>query len=473
MTDLKYKSLSKEELDYAMENLSFKKEPRWHQKVSLAFAVGRSRIAYFHGIGTGKTPSALFTAQMWERNRILVVCPISAINAWVTLTPEFSDFDLNVIDGTRDNRRRKLNEDKNVCVINYEGLKSVYGTMQKDQSSGKRSWGIDLSKFVDKFDCIIFDEIHRCSNYKSLQSRICFELSRRSKTVIGLSGTPVDKSLLDLFNIYQVLDLGRTLGNSFFLYRNKYFYKAGFNWKTKNGKRDEILSKLSDSTICFTRDECTDLPELQEVDLWLNPDSEFLNLQKAIVEDDSTSDGKKVSALRQIPSGFVYKGDGYKDGYTQLKSTKLDALIEIIKDIDLPIIVFYHYRATYEMISSLLKREKIKSVCAIGGQNPNDRQEEINKFKSGKFKVMLAHQNCASEGFDATIAKTLVFFSTVASPKIRSQCIGRIWRSGQTEKSLVINLLLRKSTDWVAIKSRNDRTSMVKEVTSFIRGYHK
>jgi len=85
---------------------------------------------------------------------------------------------------------------------------------------------------------------------------------------------------------------------------------------------------------------------------------------------------------------------------------------------------------------------------------------------------MIAHPMCASEGFDGTVANVVVFFDPIASTKIRDQCIGRVYRKGQKEKSLVINLLLKKSVDKTTVDSRNNRSSLVKGVMKFIHEYH-
>lgn len=450
--------------------------------VSLVFASGRSRVAYFHGIGTGKTPCALYTLQMWGCKKILVVCPVSAFDPWDEAIPKFTDFTHQLITGGKESKRNKIDVGADISVINYEGLKSLYADFVLCPDGKSRKWVLNTSKFVDKFDGIVFDEVHNSSNYRSLQSAICVELSRRATHVIGLSGTPIDKSLLDLFNIYHAIDLGRTLGNNFYQYRNKNFYQAGFTWKTKDGKYEEILSKLSDSTISFTRDECVDLPELQEVDLWLDPSDEFIKIQEDVIDgkplgiallDPNKRDGKKISILRQIPSGFLYLKDGHKDGYVLLKSNpKLDALNDIINSTDSKMIIFYQYVAECEIIRSLLKDRGIKFVEINGDQKIENRRSEIHKFKDGKYQIMLAHQRCASEGFDGTAANVVIFFSPIASPKVREQCIGRVWRSGQTEKSLVINLMLKRSVDKTVAKSRDDRTSMVRSVKEFIRGHH-
>ena len=80
---MNYKSLTKEDLLYLFEDEEFQTPPMKHQLASLAFAIdGRDRVCFWHGIGTGKTLVALYTALLWGCKRIFVVCPNSVTKVW-------------------------------------------------------------------------------------------------------------------------------------------------------------------------------------------------------------------------------------------------------------------------------------------------------------------------------------------------------------------------------------------------------
>lgn len=481
---LDYKNLSDEELNYILNGIN----TQWlmhHQKVSLVFSATRDRVAYFHGIGTGKSVTALETIKLWGCKKVLIICPISAFDAWERDITKFTKFNYVFLNGSGEEKLEKINTKSNLYIINYDGLKCIYANFINSNKS-KRKWVIDKSKLIHNFDCIVFDEIHRCSAYNSLQSNICLELSRRTKKVIGMTGTPIDKSLLDLFNIYNVLDLGKSLGNNFFIYRNKYFSKSkyGYEWKVKKGKDIEILNRLRESTISFERNECFDLPELQEIDKWISPSDEFINIQNDIICGNSINfngeefiasrDQEKIAILRQLPSGFLYyKTKSGEHTHVLKNNPKINVLMDIINDTGSKIIVFHRYIETSKIIQNNLDKNSINYVIINGGQSSVNRVNEIRKFTLDQsIKVMIAHPTCASEGFDGTISNVVVFFDPVASIKTREQCIGRIHRKGQKEKSLVINLLLKKSVDKTTIESRNNRSSIVKGVMKFIHDYH-
>jgi len=474
-----YKSLTSEDLELIFKGVKFKVKPRWHQFVSLAFAldIRENRVSYLHGVGTGKTLCALFTAQLWECKRILVVCPTSAFGAWERDIPFGTYYSYVMLTGSGKDRKAKLREDKNVFVVNWEGLKTIFCKFEKG-----KGWKLDPFSLGEKFDCIIFDEIHRCKNHRTLQTRICYELSKRCPRVIGMTGSPVDRSLLELFNIYKVIDLGASLGVNFIRYRSAYFYKGGFEWCPKKGAEKKILSRISRITISFDRSECLDLPEIQEEILPIVPTEEFLRLQDLTIDDMPLVDSEvysgeisvRANRLRQLPNGFFYykTPENDKNVYYLESNPKIEALIDLINDTESKIIVFYQFVEERNLIEAALEKNNIFYRSVYGGQNQLDRISAIKEFSDMPSTLVLVAQiKCAAEGWDGTASNTIVYFSPIASPTWRTQCNGRIHRDGQSKKCLVIDFVMKGSIEERIVRNRGERFNLVEEVMSFIEEY--
>jgi SNF2 family DNA or RNA helicase len=307
--------------------------------------------------------------------------------------------------------------------------------------------------------------------------------------VIGLTGTPLDKSMLDLFNVYKVIDLGASLGPNFFAYRNKYFREAWHNWVPKDGCKDKILERLAPVTIAFDRKECFDLPDLQEDVKVITPTQEFLDIQDSIIGGKPIKiNGKEYvsekidpldgsckwdlsSKLRELPGGFLYFKEKDSNVAERLKSNpKLDALLDIIDDSHGKIIVYHSFVEAAGFVEERLRKHKVKFVPVRGGQKPADRQNAIKRFMTDtSVRVMLAHPVCASEGFDGSAANTVLFYDVIGSPRVRDQCVGRIYRKGQTRSCLVLELQLAKSIDSRIAANRKRDVSMVETVMDFLR----
>lgn len=485
MSTFDYKKLKKEELEFIFQGMDFGLLPMWHQLVSISFASEHDRVNFFHGVGTGKTLTSLWSAQLWKSKKILVVCPASAFSAWERDISKYTNYSFAFLTGSGRSRKSKLKKKKDIFIINYEGLKTIFCNLVKG-----KGWKINYKLFTHKFDCIILDEVHKCKSYKSLQSNICLQLSKMAKNVIGLTGTAIDNSLLEVFNIYKVVDLGQTLGTSFFTYRMKYFKPSFYDWVIKPGAEKQILNRMTKSTLSFNREECFDLPELQEIIKNVIPSEEFLKLQYDIVHgedivlnkttiqldtDNPTKDlTTKAHFLSELTRGFIYykNEEGEKRSYRLKKNPKIKTLIDILEDTSGKIIIFYHYTEEGNMIREELEKQKYKFSSIQGGQKPEERTKQVKKFiEDESVKCAVVQQTAGAEGWDGSVANVVIFFSPVASPKTRKQCAGRIHRKGQKNSCLVIDLVLKHSIDGRTLKNRSERFNFVQETMSYIQEF--
>lgn len=488
----------------------------------MAFAADKNRVGFWHDVGTGKTLAAYWTIQMWQCKCILVVCPGAALGSWMG-DSKWTDFTARIISGTTPERKEKIQGSQQISIVQYEWLKTLFSKLQQNvpkdevdperfgqhgtlyqcrqcnnrliRSEDKlcpicrsdkiravpREWTIDFNQFAQNFDCVVFDEIHRCNNEKSLQSQICFELSKRVHHVIGLSGTPVDKSLMELFHIHKVLDLGSTFGLNFWRFQFDHFKQENFEWVPREGSEETILRKWARVSLSFKREECFDLPECQEEVIRVPQSDDFVDLESRIIEkrpiqnvifpDPST----RANKLKQLTDGFIYltQEDGGKAVYRLKENPKLEALMEIL-DSGIKTIVFHEYTEVGEIIAEELQRRGIKFVRFKGGITPEERLAYENSFQTDpSCQVAIVQISAGSEGWNGFAAGMVVFYDIVASPKVRTQCIGRMLRSGQTKKTLVIELVMVYSINEITKMNQSERRSAVDDYMDYVRNYRR
>lgn len=487
--DFDFKSLTDAELGEIFADVNFSLKPMRHQYISLAFGMGKKRVSFLHDVGTGKTLCALYLSMLWRCGKTLVVAPASSFSSWRRDLRYHTEFSYSFIKGSGKERKKELKNEKDVHVITYEGLKTVYAKLVKGQG-----WIVQPDSFIHNFDNIIFDEDHKCANHESLQSTICYELSKRAEYAIGMTGTPIDKSYLELFNIYRVIDLGQSLGRNFFAYRFAHFDKRicgnkwgqgreWVEWDLKAGHEEEILDKISGVTISFSREECFDLPPLQKIFKFVHPSKQFLQFQQDIIEkkklflpDGTILKKGKIKAiafaLRELPSGFFYYGDDKKTCVLK-KNSKVEALLDLLDDSSSKIICFYTFVEERNILIRALKKAKVSYCEAYGGQNATEREIEITRFsKSLNARILVSQISVANSGYDAFVANVIVFFSPLSSPKLIKQCIGRAYRKGQEQSVLVITIVMEDSIEERVIVNRGERFDFVKETMSYIRDFH-
>lgn len=482
--DFNWKGLKFEDLKWAFEHMNFKRPPRWHQLVSLAFATDKSRVGLWHDVGTGKTLAAYWTVQMWGCKKILVICPGAALGSWIG-DSKWTDYKAQIISGTTSERKLKIGT-VDVSIVQYEWLKTIYARFSSRIRNGQRienskEWTINPGAFEQNFDCVVFDEIHRCNNEHSLQSKICLELSKRTNHVIGLSGTPVDKNLLELFHIHKVLDLGSTFGWNFWRFRFDNFKQEIFEWVPREGMEQAILKKWSKVSLSFKREECFDLPVCQEEVIKVQQSDEFTDLESRVIEKRPIHDvifldpSTQANKLKQLTDGFVYltQEDGEREVYRLKENPKLEALMEIL-DSGIKTLVFHEYTEVGEIIAEELQKRGIKFVRFKGGITPEERLSYENSFQTDpSVQVAIVQTKSASEGWNGFAAGLVVFYDVVFSPRTKSQCIGRMLRSGQTKKTLVIELVMGGTINEITKMNQAERRSDVEDYMQYMREYKK
>jgi len=474
LTSQQAKSLPIADIRDTLSPVTFMTTPMSHQARCLLWALERSRIAYWLDVGTGKTLLALYTAYLWDCNDVLVICPNSVIQTWIDQIKEHTDFTHTVLHGTADERRRKLAARGNISIINYEGLRVLWGK-KKEKKYRPDMEAIDRSRF----DAVIVDECHRTKSSRALVSRIAMELSRRARNCIVMTGTPLTKDQKDLWSEMAVMDMGRSLGRNYWNFVRTYFKPAGFDWKLKRGSLEKILEKLKPNTIRYEREECFDLPERTYEQRRTYMTKEQTDLMASVIAQESGDDAAWTTTaalqcgnkLAQISGGFLY---GIDHKAKRLKSNpKLDELETLFDELTGKVIIYHHYAEEGRMIEALLRKLKIK-FCSARGEI-TDKDEQIMKFQKDKnVQVLVAHPSCGGEGINLQCASTMVFFSNGYHYALRVQAEGRIYRLGQKNRCLYIDIVADDGTgdgiDFRILRSLKTKDDAATAVLDYIRG---
>lgn len=496
VTQAEVKSLTLDDLEYIFgDKYAFQTTPRIHQYASILWALYRGESMFLHGIGTGKTLTAIYTSQVWDVDRVLVVCPTTVMKTWYDQIEEHTSYTYALLQG--EGRTRKMiveNDFSKFHIINYEGLRTVWGRKIDAVERGKKG-----SKYVpdhdainrSPYDCIIWDEFHRLKSWGALQTQISYALARYTNKRIMLSGTPLAKSIQDFWSELMILDDGKTLGDDQFVFLHTYMQRIEmesrgrkfYEWFPKKDATQKIIAKVAQVAIRYDVSECADLPDLIEQKRMVQPSEEQRKLRNAIVNDlkEELEEGKinlknvinKSAKLAQISGGFYY--DDVKQPVYLKTNPKADELIEMLMtEVQGKCIVYHNFIPTGRLIEERLRKAKIK-FCSLRGEVKN-KAKQINLFQHDeRYRVMVAHPKSGGEGLNFQVANVIIFFEQVYSGSIlRPQCIGRIWRSGQEEPCVVVDLLQEGkrgdlSIDEKIFSSARTKRDLAKEILDWIR----
>ncbi|MCM1441455.1 MAG: SNF2-related protein, partial [Roseburia sp.] len=190
--------------------------PYYYQEFAEQFILDHAEAGLLLDMGMGKTAVSLTAADKllndyFAVRKILVIAPLKP--ARETWPPEVQKWDhlrhlrLSLILGSKAERLAALDHDADIYIINRENV----------------VWLVDHFKSKWPFDMVIIDELSSFKSSKAQRFRALKKVRRYITRVVGLTGTPTPKGLLDLWPQMYLLDEGKALGKTLTGYRDTYF----------------------------------------------------------------------------------------------------------------------------------------------------------------------------------------------------------------------------------------------------------
>ena len=418
-----------------------------YQQYATEFIVNHPIAAIFLDMGMGKTSLTLMAILQlifyrFEVCKVLIIAPLRvAKNTWsaeIEKWDELKDLRYSIVVGTAKERRKALEADADIYIINRENLQ----------------WLIEKSGVPFDFDMVVIDELSSFKNWQAQRFKAIMKIRPKVERIIGLTGTPSSNGLMDLFAEFKVLDMGERLGRFIGQYRLNYFKPDRINgpivysYKLLPGAEEKIYDRISDITISMKAADYLDMPELisNEYPVYLDAEEmeKYESLKKDLIlstpehEVTAANAAALVNKLSQMANGAVYTDD---ENTITFHEKKLDALEDIIESANgKPILVAYWFKHDYTRIVERLKRIGV-------GYMKIDSDESISKWNNREIPVALIHPASAGHGLNLQQGgNTMVWFGITWSLELYQQCVCRLYRQGQTEGTVTIIHLVSKGT---------------------------
>ena len=137
--------------------------------------------------------------------------------------------------------------------------------------------------------------------------------------------------------------------------------------------------------------------------------------------------------LCQLANGAIYSDYG---DTIEFHVRKLDALEDLIEAAnEKPILVAYWFRHDLQRIKKRFTVREIKS------------SQDIADWNAGKISVAVIHPASAGHGLNLQSGgSTLIWFGLTWSLELYQQTNARLWRQGQSSKTVIIMHLITKGT---------------------------
>ena len=432
-----------------------KYNPHNYQKYAIDFILEHPIAAILLDMGMGKT-SIVLTAIMeliydrFEVNKVLIIGPLRvARTTWpeeIKKWEHLKGLRYSVVVGTAAERKAALKDDADVYIINRENV----------------PWLIEQSGMSFDYDMVVIDELSSFKSWQSKRFRSLMKVRPQVKRIVGLTGTPSSNGLMDLFAEFKVLDMGKRLGRFIGQYREWYFKPDRMNgpivytYKLLPGAEEAIYKKISDITISMKGTDYLDMPELISTEYKVYLDEEEKAKYQALKEELVLQlPGGEVTAanaaslsgkLSQLANGAIYDDDGSVNIFHQKKLDGLEDLIESANG--KPMLVAYWFKHDLYRITERLSQlgvhyEKLDSVASI------------QRWNKGQIDVGLIHPQSAGHGLNLQSGgNIMIWFGITWSLELYQQTVARLWRQGQTEKTVsVIHIVTDGTVDERILKA--------------------
>lgn len=393
-------------------------------------------------LGTGKTLSTLwaydYLRSIGEIHKALVVTPLSTLErTWADeIFHHFNHLEFAVLHGTRDKRLKLLDTERDLYLINHDGIKT--------------NGFLEAMAVREDIDLIIVDEIAQVARnagadrWKVLNKLVNKQVPRR---VWGLTGTPTPNAPTDAWAQVRLVN-PTNVPNYFGRFKDQVMRQVGpFQWVPRD-TAVQIVQQAMQPAVRYSREDCVDLPpvvyQTREVPLTPEQDKAYKEMVRHLrteVEEGevlAVNEAVKIAKLLQIACGVAYGPNG--EEITFPDNNRLAVLEEIIEEAGTKVIVFCPFVSALKHVADHL-RKNFSVEIIHGGVGKNERDRIFSFFqKTADPKVLVAQPAAMSHGLTLTAASTIVWYSAVTSNEIYEQACGRITRPGQKHTQFIVNI---------------------------------
>jgi len=444
------------------------------QKQGFIKYVDRSFGGILAAAGSGKSRLMVEIMKAQGCTSALIVCPLVVFSSWEEQFKKWAGWAVAWTNNSQKKIYYLKHDPAKIHIINFHALlnKEILETIMSIA-----------------FQWIVMDESHNIKNHKryTKQGANRLSIAGAALQIAGtaqrryiITGTPKEKTLLDLYTQITFLDHGKAFGSNFYQFRKLHFIK-GFgqygNWNPNPFTVEKIKSVIDDYCIIVKKEDLEGMPAIipKEHFIELSPAQvkQYKKLKKEAQIQVRLKCGTNVTItalfkiveilkLHQISGGAIKTEDG---PFYFKENPKLDYLFDCLKspETETPPVIFAQYKNEHTLIMDRAEKEGLVFGLIAGGKK--DRLITRDRFMAKELDALVVQQQAGGVGVDGlqTISRDLFFYSQGYSRTLREQALSRLQRGGATGPIVVNDLLClcegKRTMDHVimnAIKAKDE-----------------
>ncbi len=402
-------------------------------------------------MGLGKTIQTLVALDTISQTN-LVVCPKALTAQWAQeLKKVLPHRKCLILDRNNISHSTINKQDIFIYVVSY-------GTA--------REWDSIIQKKY--FDCIIFDEIQLLRNPKTHNRKSVKKLF--SRFCIGLSGTPLENRISDLWSVLDLV-LPGYLGSATEF--NDHY--AGQSGGISAAAARRLTARLKPVMLRRLKSQVArQLPKksVQCIECDMTPEQSAIYqeiAQKAaqLVVDETSYMSALTSLLRLRQAALDVRLLGLAaqmdDGQASGKQEVLHNLLEKCRNNDHKVLIYSSFRTVLQLLAAQLSTQSIP-FSYLDGQTEN-RQLQVDRFQQDPaVSVFLLSLKAGGLGLNLTAAEVVIHLDPWWNPAAEEQANDRAYRIGQTKPVQIYKLISRNSVEEGILELQQKKLAMTQAI---------
>tara|TARA_R100000329_G_scaffold150886_1_gene145007 strand:+ start:14977 stop:16671 length:1695 start_codon:yes stop_codon:yes gene_type:complete len=458
------------------DDFKFKTKPFEHQRKAFYMSRDKKEFALLMEQGTGKTKviidNAAYLYSKGRINSLIVIAPNGVHRNWIkeieTHMPDWCPYKSFYYTAGMSQKRI---EEFNGIIASTMDLK-IY-TFNVEAFVSKKAVEFINRILVSGKIMLVVDESSRIKRPGAKRTKMITKFGKSSEYKRILTGTPVTKGAEDVYSQFKFLN-PQILGyDSFYSFRARYCIMGGFENRqvVSYNNLEELTRNIEGHSFRVLKKDCLDLPDKiyqrYYVEMTANQKKLYDNIKKSFIAE---FEGQELSApeavtrllrMQQILCGWFPSEHETKP--IDSKNPRIEALKEILSDIDSKVIIWARFKADLKAIESELGN---LAVSYHGGIDSDTREAAVTAFQNNpKIKYFIGNPQSGGIGLTLTAADYAIYYSNSFDLEQRMQSEDRCHRIGTKNNITYIDIETRKSVDSKIIQALRDKKNIADVIT--------
>tara|TARA_R100000544_G_scaffold21244_2_gene10413 strand:- start:706 stop:2403 length:1698 start_codon:yes stop_codon:yes gene_type:complete len=458
------------------DDYDFKTKPFDHQRKAFYMSRDKKSFALLMEQGTGKTKviidNAAYLYAKGEITSLVVIAPNGVHRNWLKeLDIHMPDWCIRKSFYYSSGMTKKRIEEYDAVLGSSECLKIF--TFNVEAFASPKAIYYMQKILVSNKTMLVVDESSRIKRPGAKRTKIITKFGKQADYKRIMTGTPVTKGPEDVYSQFKFLD-SQVLGyDSFYSFRARYCVMGGFENKQIISYQniDELTRNIEGHSFRVLKKDCLDLPDkiYQRHYVEMTPKQKKLyqTMKKSFVAE---LEGNMIEApeaitrllrLQQILCGW-FPSEG---SVTQIddKNPRIEALKEILSDIDSKVIIWARFKADLRAIERALGD---LAVSYHGDVTTDAREVAVDRFQNDpSIKYFIGQPQSGGIGLTLTAADYAIYYSNSFDLEQRMQSEDRCHRIGTKNNVTYIDIETRKSVDSKIIKALREKKNLADVIT--------